>query len=148
MFNVHFNLVFPVLQKCSKIKKGTIESAVSMTSVVHKRKKRKEKKVELIDDLENKYEAKIARLHEEAELPVSDIGAKKPKKRKKNQLQTIDDENHVEEKKTKLHTGTGKNIERFILKKIQEQTVKCLLTTRRNYKQRALLPKYKSYFLK
>ena len=99
---------FSVLQKCSKKKKGTIESAVSRTSVLHKRKKGKEKKVELIDDLENKYEAKIARLHEEAESPVSDIGARKTKKRKKNKLQTIDDENHLEEKKTKLHTETGK----------------------------------------
>ena len=76
--------------------------------MLQKRKKRKEKKVELIDDLENKYEAKIARLHEETELPVSDIGAQKPKKRKRNKLQTIDDENHVEEKKTKLHKETGK----------------------------------------
>ena len=93
--------------------------------MVHKSKKRKGKKVELIDDLENKYEAKIARSHEEAETVISDVGAKKPKKRKKNQLQRIDGESHVEEKKkSKLHTKTGKHIGKFLVRKIEEETVK------------------------
>ena len=82
--------------------------------------------MELIDDLENKYEAKIARSHEESETAISDVGAKKPKKRKKNQLQRIDGESNVEEKKSKLHTKTGKHIGKFVVRKIEEETVKML----------------------
>ena len=106
--------------------------------MVHKSKKRKGKKVELIDDLENKYEAKIARSHEEAETAISDVGAKKPKKRKKNQLQRIDGESHVEEKKkSKLHTKTGKHIGKFVVRKIEEETVKTSVSyTKKLDKQR------------
>ena len=142
----HFNVVFPVLQKYFKGEKATLVSAVGSDPVFHKSKKRKEKKVELIDDLESKYKAKIAKSHEEAELPVtgmgakspikrkkdklqaelpvSDIGAKNPKKRRKNKSQKIDGENHVEEKKTQLYTETGKNIKIFVVWKIEEEIVK------------------------
>ena len=110
------------MQKCLKEKKRTILSAVAYDSVVHKSKKRKEKKVELIDDLENKYEAKIARSHEDAETAISDVGAKKAQKRKKNQSQKIYGESHVEEKKPKLQAETGKHIRKFVVRQIEENS--------------------------
>ena len=78
--------VYPVLQKRFKEKKRPIESTAAYDSVVHKSKKRKGKKVELIDDLENKYEAKIARSQEEAETVDLRCWCQKAQKKEKEPI--------------------------------------------------------------